>query len=340
LSHRGAAQEPLLVFRAPRWAFGVPALLRVLLTLLCGLLRASRLEAAKASAAAMWRAELPLAARDGGNAGSASTNSSGHGGAQHRSRPPSPVSAAAATAAVVAQAEEGRLLTTLQDAIVAKCLLSAAAAAAPTSVEARQEICGFLQKLLAADPPALRLLVQRGLSAPDLALLLDGVPALLAFRPVLGGLARGSSLVAHAHALAFVAEFARRWPVEEALQAAKEGIGAVLDHHLQPVGLQVCQAEGEDVTSAAESICQSILTLARDVFPQLAPFALEAAGRALQDNEGHAAASDVGMGGERPGGRRGVVVGGVGGGLGVGAGAQFERIPALLTAVQRGLSGA
>lgn len=340
LSHRGAAQEPLLVFRAPRWAFGVPALLRVLLTLLGGLLRASRLEAAKASAAAMWRAELPLAARDGGKAGSASTNRSGHGGAQHRSRPPSPVSAAAATAAVVAQAEEGRLLTTLQDAIVAKCLLSAAAAAAPTSVEARQEICGFLQKLLAADPPALRLLVQRGLSAPDLALLLDGVPALLACRPVLGGLARGSSLVAHAHALAFVAEFARRWPVEEALQAAKEGIGAVLDHHLRPVGLQVCQAEGEDVTSAAESICQSILTLARDVFPQLAPFALEAAGRALQDNEGHAAASDVGMGGGRPGGRRGGVAGGVGGGLGVGAGAQFERIPALLTAVQRGLSGA
>lgn len=338
-SRRQGAQEPLLVFRAMRWAFGVPALLRILLPLLDGLLRASRVEAAQATAAAMWKAELPLAIASR-NGGSQPQQRQQHH-QQHQlhdsrgrppSRPPSPVSAAAATASVLMCAEEGRRLLRLQDAIVAKCLLSAAATAAATSTEAHQEICGFLQHALAANPPALCLLVQRGLSATDMALLLDGVPALLACRSVLGTLARGSSLVARAHVLAFLAEFGRRWPVEEALQAARDGIGAVLDHHLRPVGLQVCQAEGEDVMSAVESMCQSILTLARHVFPALAPLALEATRRALGEKE---VQELRGFGGHGEGGGKGRRRGGGGGG---GDGGGFARVPALLEMLAKNLA--
>ena len=57
--HRtGACQEPLLVFRSPPWVFTTPSLLRVVLRLLRSLTAASRLQASRASAMKMWKAEL------------------------------------------------------------------------------------------------------------------------------------------------------------------------------------------------------------------------------------------------------------------------------------------
>lgn len=150
-------------------------------------------------------------------------------------------------------------------------------------VEVRHEVCLFIQHLLSNDSRALTVLVHRGLTVSEMCILMDGVPALYACKSMLGGLLRGSSLAAHSRGLAFIVEYARRYPVDECARAGRNAVNGILEM-LGPVVCHVCYSEGEDVTAAIKSIGHSIVSLV-GCFPGLRGPMLEILRRTLEGKE-------------------------------------------------------